>query len=108
MKTTCLRFFKSDLDNIFYKHNYNEDLKKFNVKERKRARRGHVNVFHDYITLNTAPNSNKAICPKNAADLLGLCKEEIIPSTYHPFYERICGVVKEEEEGDTTPLYISE
>lgn len=107
MKTTCLRFMKSDLDTIYYNHNYNEDLKKFNVKERKRARRGHLPGDQEHITLKTAPHSNKAIFPKKAADLLELCKSEIISLTYYPFYERICGVVKE-EEGNTTPLHMSE
>lgn len=85
LKLKVLRVEKKNPDQIQYKHNFDEEFAV--IKVRRPSKRKAAHVTKTPKTLQAKYKSRLGISQKKKADLMSLCKAEIIPPIYHPFYK---------------------
>ena len=72
--------FDKDLPlSVFYKNSYEEDFKEAKILK---------NMFSSVDVL-PCYSKRLALAPAKKKDLMDLCKKNLIPRTYHDFYEKL-------------------
>lgn len=87
LKITWLRYSKDDDQHIFFKYKKTDPFRKFKIVRNTRAKKVDSNIPDE---LSRAYFKPIELSNEKVVDIMGLCRNGIIPEYYHSFYNKIC------------------